>query len=99
MYEYPKEDLYTYSLMVIKELTKRGYHITNFDNFYEYFGIGFGSGNTLNTVDTPFKNHHNLEYLEICYYNLKEKYIRKQVGFDYKTFVMLKNYVEGALIL
>lgn len=98
VYEYPKNDLYTYSLMVIKELTKRGYHITKFDNFYEYFGLGFGDGNTLELVDVPFKNHHDLEYLEICCYNLKEKQMRGQEDFTNEMFLKINDFVLSEIL-
>ena len=40
VYDYPKEHLKTYSLLVVKEMKKRGYKI-NMNNFYEYFGDEF----------------------------------------------------------
>lgn len=51
-----------------------------------------------------FKNHHTTDYLIICYYNLKEKYIRGQKDFTEKEFNELKDFIirstqNGQLLL
>lgn len=93
VYDYPKNDLYSYSIMVIREIYKKGMKIKNFKNFFDYFGVF--KVTTLEYVEKPFKNHHNFDYLEICYYNLKEKYICGQSDFDAETFEELdKIYSE-----
>lgn len=37
IYEYDKTELFTYSLIVIKEFYKRGYEIKSFKNLFNYF--------------------------------------------------------------
>lgn len=37
IYEYPKIYLYAYSQIVIDEMKKRGYKISNWDNYNDYF--------------------------------------------------------------
>lgn len=90
IYEYPKNDLYTYTIMVTQEMIKRGYKIKTRDNFYNYFGVD--ATTYLEMVETPFKNHHDFEYLQICYYNLKEKYMRHQKDFSKELFNDLENF-------
>lgn len=87
VYEYDDDNLYVYSLYVIKEMKKRNYKIKEWQNFYKYFKMPFKySINQLivNIEDKikPFSNHHNDEYLKICCWNLYEKYIRGQKGFS-----------------
>lgn len=69
VYEYPKEDLYSYSNLIIDEMIERGYKF-NLTNFYNYF-------------DTEIYNLYpnyifiikmNDRYLKQCLYNLQEKY-------------------------
>lgn len=85
VYDYPKEHLKTYSLLVIKEMKKREYKI-NMDNFYEYFEDKFelNEDKTIKSIklgtyfvyndDEVYQEKMNDEYLKICYYNLLEKY-------------------------
>ena len=68
IYEYDRQYLFDYSMVVATEMITRKYNVNfiNFDNYfkkqYEYKG-------------TRFKEH-NREYLDICYWNLHEKYLR-----------------------
>lgn len=70
VYDYPKEDLLNYSVIVIQAFLKRGYKF-NMNNFNEYFGnlswIECFSGDI-------FKEKMNDRYLKQCLYNLQEKY-------------------------
>lgn len=101
IYEYPKEDLFAYSVMVFKEMNKRGYKC-KIENYQKYFF----DDSTLNDYPNhnngyekfiPFKNHHNNKYLKQCFYNLQEKFDRKQKDFDEETYNKLKEFVEKEL--
>ena len=82
VYDYPKEDLYIYSGLVIGEMTARGYKIRSVDNYNNYFK----DINEPKEYYNPFKNHHNDRYLTQCFFNLQEKYDRGQKDFDKKTY-------------
>ncbi|MFG3432573.1 pyrimidine dimer DNA glycosylase/endonuclease V [Lysinibacillus fusiformis] len=90
IYEYPKDDLFIYTEMVIAEMKKRGYQIRTFEKMNKYF-------EALGAVEakTPFKQHHDKEYLDICFYNLKEKYIRGQKDYDEDKYHQLCMFVNG----
>lgn len=92
VYEYPKDDLYMYTEKVIAEMKKRGYKIRAFEKMNRYF-------EELEEVEevTPFLRHHNDEYLEICYYNLKEKFIRGQKDYDEELYKKLTHFVTTQL--
>lgn len=93
IYDYPKDDLYIYTEKVMEEMKNRGYKIRTVDKMERYFA-------ELDEVKdgTPFKEHHNNEYLEICYYNLKEKYIRGQKDYDAALFNSLKAYFKSRCV-
>lgn len=92
IYEYPKDDLYLYTEKVISEMKKRGYKIRAFEKMNNYFL-------ELDEVEEKktFLNHHNDEYLEICYYNLKEKFIRGQKDYEEEMYKKLYSYIENKL--
>ena len=82
IYEYPKSVLKVYADKVIAEMKRRGYKIKSFDNYNQYFdGVVCWGGER-------FEEHNN-EYLTICYWNLREKYICKQKDFDSEIFCKL----------
>ena len=85
IYEYPKEDLLLYTLAVIDEMQQRGYKIRAFEKMNCYF-------DTIEKPEPyqPYQHHHNFEYLEICYYNLKEKFLRGQKDYDEPLFLNLE---------
>lgn len=89
IYEYPKNHLYSYTHLIINEMAIRGYKIRSFEKMNNYF---------LQTdcidCSTIFTNHHDNEYLEICYFNLKEKFIRGQKDFSKEQFTLLHQYYE-----
>ena len=93
IYEYPKDDLYVYTEKVIDEMKKRGYKIRAYEKMNKYF-------EDLESVKNvkPFKNHHDNEYLQICYYNLKEKFIRGQKDYEEDLYNNLCKYVNDILL-
>ena len=73
IYNYDKKPLLNYSQAVIREMFNRCYKI-NTMNYIIYFL-------NINSFGTERFKEHNNEYLTICYYNLREKYIRGQKDF------------------
>lgn len=72
-----KPALFDYSLMVINEIEERGYiyRKKHFNEYFKDYDI------ELYSTETEYFSEHNNEYLEICYWNLREKYIRGQKDF------------------
>lgn len=90
IYNHSKYYLHCYSMEVITEMHKRGYK-TNLDNHLKYFeclGVDF-----YNDYTPKFKEHNN-EYLTICYYNLKEKYLRGQKDFTKDVWDKLDKFYK-----
>lgn len=83
IYEYPKNDLKTYSCMVINEIHKRGYKINSMANFKAYFGDELLPSPLDNKL---FRNHHTHRYFLQCFYNLQEKYDRGQKDFSKEQY-------------
>ena len=73
IYSYDKKYLKYYTDLVIQDMKKRNYKIKSYENYYKYFDLDLQNDNQI----LLFKEH-NKDYLDICYYNLKEKYIRGQ---------------------
>lgn len=69
--DYDKSHLGTYSLMIKKEMENRGYKIN--DSVLSKILCYTGK----ESVDATelYRDWHDIEYLIICYYNLKEKYM------------------------
>ena len=86
IYDYPKSYLYTYSQLVIDEFSRRGYEIKRWDNYNTYFE----DCHEVN-YDLSFDEQDD-EYFEICYWNLKEKYIRGQKEFSKEEWDRIENY-------
>lgn len=86
IYKYPKSTLKHYSDLVINEMIKRGYKITKWDNYNKYF-------DEIVADEENFDEHNNM-YLEICYYNLMEKWIRGQKDFDLDTWIKIGNIMK-----
>ena len=87
VYDYPKEYLQEYSRLVGGEMLARGYKINSYENYHNYFnGVEITNG-------LRFKEH-NKEYFEICYYNLKEKYLRGQKDFSKEEWETLEKYYK-----
>ena len=79
IYDYPKTYLKAYADKVIAEMKKRGYKIKSYENYDKYFDFCKCKG------DEKF-DEHDENYLMICYWNLREKYMRGQKDFDKATF-------------
>lgn len=94
VYEYPKDDLYNYSNMVIREMLLRGINFkwNNFDKFFGNFGDDFY---IFEKIDSPFHLHHNRRYLKQCFYNLQEKYDRGQKDFTEKQYTRLLEFMRA----
>ena len=88
IYDYDKEYLYSYSNIVLEEIKKRGYQIKKWDNYNGYFR---DIKNKIPNKDLIFKEHDK-EYFSICFWNLKEKYIRGQKDFDKNLYESLCNF-------
>ena len=82
-----KKDLLAYSNIVLEEMKNRGYRI-NYGNFNEYF-----KGVTTDIVK-PFLNYQDDEYLIICVYNLKEKYLRGQKDFSNAQYAKMLSVIR-----
>lgn len=87
IYNYDKTALYQYTLKVINEMYERNYQIKNYENMDNYFkDIKY-----MQYID--FEEHNN-EYLTICYYNLKEKYLRGQKDFTKEIWDKLEEFYK-----
>lgn len=93
VYNYSKAYLFEYSCMVLKEFRNRNFRITSTLNFYNYFYKYSCDAKIplINEYSFKFKEHNN-EYLTICYYNLKEKYLRGQKDFTKEVWDRLDRF-------
>lgn len=89
VYNFPKEDLYVYSRLVINEMIERGFKINNYINFNNYFKELNFDNISKNLV--PFESIHDKNYYLICYCNLFEKYIRNQKDFSEENMNKMYN--------
>lgn len=94
IYEYDKKDLYVYTNKVINEMYSRGYQIRSFEKMNNYFSEVLDGCESAQKV---FKRHHNKEYLQICYFNLKEKFIRGQKDYEKDSFMQLREYYNKVM--
>lgn len=95
IYNYPKDYLLSYADKVINEMQKRGYKIRSFANFNKYFAM-IDTDNV--SLDWRYEEH-DLEYLIICYYNLKEKWMRGQKDFTDEVWYKIHEFKSNALDL
>ena len=95
VYEYPKENLLTYSAIVLAEIKKRGFKIKSYENYRNYFidADAKSSCDGFINLDNPFPNHHTNRYLQQCFYNLQEKYDRGQKDFSEEEYKRLEEFV------
>lgn len=93
IYNYPKEELYTYTQLVVQEMYRRGYTIRSFEKMEQYF-----KRSERVMVDYPYIYHHDDEYLEICFFNLKEKFMRGQKDYEKHQYDALVQYVREKLL-
>ena len=101
VYNYDKKYLYMYSQKLLDVFIKRNYKVKSFDNFNNYFVdtkeklnrefLQRGFGKSLKHY--RFTEHNN-EYLTICYYNLKEKYLRGQKDFTKEIWEKLDSFYQ-----
>ena len=99
IYKYSKQTLLAYTERVISELYRRNYNIRSFKHLKNYFN--------LENQEYPFKmwnytglesfQEHDSEYLTMCYYNLKEKYIRGQKDFTFKEWAKIENFYKWGI--
>lgn len=89
IYNTPWDALFTYSNLVIDEMLTRRF-VVNTKNYVEFFKDKKLTGNM-------FYKEHNDEYLQICYYNLKEKYMRGQKDFTKEIWDNIENDIQGLL--
>ena len=73
--DYPFNEFKIYCNLVFREITRRGYTVkkATMDKIYECL-----SKKTSPVVDNKkpiFKDWHNFAYMDICFYNLMEKYL------------------------
>ena len=90
IYEYPKSHLYTYTQLIVDEMLARGYNIRAFEKMTRYF-----EGVTLDRSIQPFPHHHDDTYFEICYFNLKEKFLRGQKDYAETQFIALQKLYDA----
>lgn len=88
VYSYPKSYLKAYSDKVLDEMRKRGISVRSMDKYDTYF-----AGVVEATGDERFAEHND-EYFMICYYNLREKYLRGQGDFSQERMRELKWYTS-----
>lgn len=87
IYEYPTFDaLYTYTQYVKNEMYSKKYKV-NTKNEIEFFKDKQLTGNM-------YFLEHNNEYLTICYWNLREKYLRGQKDFTDDVWTKLDDYYK-----
>lgn len=85
IYNYDKEHLYAYSMLVINEMKERNLKIKSYEKFNNYFQMI-----NRDTANLSLRYaEHDLKDLLSCYFNLEEKYRRGQKDFDYRTWYEL----------
>ena len=88
VYNYPVEYLCRYTATVVEEMVdNRNMKIKKWDNYDEYF-----KDIDVYYAGLKFEEHDN-EYLTICYYNLKEKFMRGQKDFSKEEYEALSEFV------
>ena len=96
IYDYPDAYLWEYTMAVIIEMQNRGYIIKSLSNADNYFE---GIGSIPKTIKKlAVFGEHNKEYLTICYYNLKEKYIRGQKDFTADVWKKLDEFYKKEMM-
>lgn len=91
IYEYPKEDLYAYSLLVIAQMQARGFQIRAWDKYEAYFAA-YRTLKVSSLPRQPFIKHHDGAYLNVCFFNLYEKFVCGQKDYPVELFESLKKF-------
>lgn len=100
IYNYEKSYLFEYSRKVIREIFKGEIRINSLDKFNNYFNLSVDLKNQVSLQNFLFgacTNHfleHDFEYLQICFYNLKEKYMRGQFDFTKEIYDKLETFYK-----
>ncbi len=92
VYDYPINDLYNYTALVVEEMMHRGFKV-NTKVADDYF-ITFRPKELYHLIKHPFKKHHNDRYLLQCFYNLQEKYDRGQKDFSDEEYKRIEKIIE-----
>lgn len=87
IYNYDKRPLLNYSQAVMREMLNRSYKINNYLNYQLYFLH-------INSFGTERFKEHNDEYLTICYWNLREKYLRGQKDFSADLWQKIEEFYK-----
>ena len=88
-----KHALFTYTREVIKEMDKRGIEIKSVRN-YDSYVIKTSKENGYWFQGKAYFKEHDFEYLTICYYNLKEKWMRGQKDFTRDMWFKIHNFYK-----
>lgn len=83
IWQYDVDDLLSYYYLLQKEFERRGFEFNNKSNFGAFCYV------------EPFQDHHTELYLKVCYYNLLEKYMRRQKDFTYEVWVKLDKFYKS----
>lgn len=93
VYDYPKDDLLIYTNFVLHEMRARQFTIRAFEKMERYF-----ADISVKDMYSPFSQHHNDDYLLICYFNLYEKFMRGQKDYTAEQFEALQQFVQPHLL-
>lgn len=98
IYDYDIKYLFDYTCMVLQEFKKRNIKTRSYTNCYNYFYAmnNYGVIAIKERYDYKFAEH-NKEYLTICYWNLREKYIRGQKDFTDDVWQKLDQFYKEAI--
>lgn len=77
----------TYYALLYKEFENRGFR---FNDKYQMVNWMYAD----NPLVDPFPKYQNKEYLEICYWNLREKYLRGQKDFTDDVWQKLDEFYK-----
>ncbi len=90
IYEYGGIDSISFKVyyaLLYKEFKNRGFRFNDKYQMVNWFYVE-------NPPLEPFPRHHNNEYMTICYYNLKEKYLRGQKDFTAEVWEKLDKFYK-----
>lgn len=88
VHTYSNVDFAVYYSRLYNEFERRGL------NFRDKYNIVLYDYMDKIDIFLCFCNHHNNEYLAICYYNLKEKYLRGQKDFTKEIWDKLDEFYK-----
>lgn len=93
IYEYGGVDSISFEVyyaLLYKEFKNRGFRFNDKYQMVNWFYVE-------NPLLEPFTRHHSNEYMTICYYNLKEKYLRGQKDFTAEVWEKLDTFYQQCL--